>query len=110
MPSKDYDYYKITLKGTGNKIESNMELDYDTDGNLIKSTEHIKNFAPPETIRYALANSYPGWTLKKDAFDLIQFKDGKEKEHYQLTLAKNGREIKVYTDIDGNLLNNKTNS
>jgi len=106
----DYGTYKITLKGEGRKLRSEMELEYDRDGQLLNTTEHIRNFAPPEAIRLSIARTYPGWTLEKDAFDMVHYGDGLEKEHYRLTLAKNGKQIKVYTDIEGNLLNNDSNS
>lgn len=96
-----YDAYTITLLGK----EQELSATYDKNGKLLSGTEHILNVAPPAAVRSAIAKAYPGWTLEKDAYNMARYESGKEKERYRLVLTKGNEKIRVYSDVNGMLLN-----
>ena len=96
----DYDTYNITLIGR----DGEMSATYNNNGKLLSSTEHLRNVAPPEAVRLAIAKEFPGWTLEKDAFNMVRYENGRKVEHFRMVLAKGNEKIRVYSTEDGVLL------
>ncbi len=98
----DYDTFDVMLEGKGRT----MVATYDRYGNFIHAMEHVKNGVLPEAVRTAMAKSYPGWSLDKDSYTMSHQRLGKNKERYRMELSKGDQRIHVYTDANGNIVNN----
>ncbi len=97
----DYDTFEITLEGKGKEFTAT----YDRSGNLISTNEHLKNIAPPAAVRSAIAKAYPGWTIKKDVYNMSSYENGKARQRYRMELTKGDEKMHVYTNAKGKILN-----
>ncbi|MBO0592671.1 hypothetical protein I2486_14800 [Cellulophaga sp. E16_2] len=98
---EDYDTFQVILKGNGNE----MTATYDSEGNLLNITEHLKDLALPIAVRHSLAKAYPGWSYAKDTYTMVQYKNSKEKQRYRIVLENHGKKIRVHTNAKGKILN-----
>jgi len=97
----DYDTFQMVLKQNGNE----MTATYDSDGNLLNTTEHLKNTVLPIAVSRSVAKAYPGWSFAKDSYDMVQFKGKKESQRYRIVLENHGKKIRVHTNAKGKILN-----
>ncbi|WP_158976571.1 hypothetical protein [Cellulophaga sp. L1A9] len=97
----DYDTFQIVLKEHGKELTAT----YDSDGNLIKTTEHLKNVALPYAVSKAIAKEYPEWKFEKDSYDMVQLGNSKAKKRYRVILENHGKKIRVHTNAKGKILN-----
>ncbi|WP_149276284.1 hypothetical protein [Pareuzebyella sediminis] len=97
----DYDTFDITLEGKGKEFTAT----YNKYGDLISTSEHLKNIAPPAAVRNAVAKSYPGWTIEKDVYNMKSYGNGKARERYRMELTKGNEKMHVYTNANGKILN-----
>ena len=101
LSAENYDAYDISLMGKGKELVTT----YDRNGKLIYTSEHLKQFTPPASIRNAITEAYPGWTLEQDTYTMVHYTRGEKKEWYRMILSKDGHRIKVFTDGSGKILN-----
>jgi|TARA_R110002033_G_scaffold32585_1_gene69798 hypothetical protein len=96
----DYDTYAIVLDGK----EGRVQATYNKDGDLINTVEHLKNIVLPVAVRNSVVKAYPGWSIEKDTYNMVNYSNKTKKERYRLVLSKNGEKIRVYTDAKGHIL------
>ena len=97
----DYDTFQIVMKAKGKE----MTATYDRDGNLIKTTKHLKNIALPYAVSKSIAKKYPDWKFEKDSYDMVQFGNEKATTRYRVILENHGKKIHVHTNAKGKILN-----
>ena len=97
----DYDTFDVILEAKGRELTAT----YNKFGDLLSTNEHLKNIAPPAAVRNAVAKAYPGWTIKKDVYNMSSYKNHKARERYRMELTKGNEKIHVYTDAKGKILN-----
>ncbi|MDQ0477843.1 MULTISPECIES: hypothetical protein [Chryseobacterium] len=96
----DIDSYQITISSKNKKLVANL----DGDGKLMSTVENIKNIPPPSAVSQSIASAYPGWTIGKDNYHMINYANGKTIEHYRFLLYKDGKTKRVHTDANGKIL------
>lgn len=97
----DYDTFQVRFSGKGGEVVAT----YDSDGNVVHLTEHLKDTALPIAVRNAIAKEYPNWIISKDRYNMVRYKDGKKRERYRIVLENHGKKIRVHTDAKGKILN-----
>lgn len=96
----DYDLYHITFYIPDGKILAA----YDTDGKIIRTVEKFKNINIPKSVKNAVLDRYPKWTITKDVY-MVNYNDSKGAEKMYKLKFENGDElIRVKTDEKGNFL------
>lgn len=103
---EDYDTFQITLKS--NKGE--LTATYDREGNLLNTSEYLKNALLPRSVRNAVAKAYPGWEFVNDSYSMMGYKGGKERQRFRIVLENHGKKLRVYTDAKGKILNHHRNA
>lgn len=101
----DYDTFQIKMKGKDGELMAT----YDSDGNLLNTTEYLKDTALPVNVRKSVAKEFPGWAFIKDSYKMNSYKDGNKRERYRIVLEKDGKKIRVHTDGNGKILHNGLN-
>lgn len=98
--SDDYDYYQIQFYIPEGKILAA----YDKDGNILRTVERFDDITLPVSVRDAVADRFPGWTITKDVY-LVNYhqKKGANKT-YKLKLENGDETLRVKIDQMGNFL------
>ena len=86
------DHHSVKMKGKN----SNYEALYDEEGKLLMSKKVEKDVALPQPVLMAIAQEYPGLSLKKDEHTKIT-EHGKMKDYYVISLA-NGKKVTYNAD------------
>jgi len=97
----DYDTYTVSFFIPDGKILAA----YDKNGEITRTIEKFKNVKLPKSVRDAVANRFPNWSLVKDAY-LVNYHENNEKvsKLYKVKL-KNGKKVmRVKLAEDGNFL------
>ena len=76
--------------------DSNYEALYDAEGKLLMSKKVEKDVALPQPVLMAVAQEYPGVSMKKDEHTKIT-EHGKMKDYYVISLA-NGKKVTYNAD------------
>lgn len=100
---EDYDTYVMTVKTSKGMIDAI----YDREGNLIYTTEHLKNVALPLPLQKTIGRVFPGWAVAGDKALVTHFVDGRNKAHYIIDLSKGSQHEHIVLDGAGNLLKSK---
>lgn len=103
---EDYDTYQISMKSN----EGELTATYDREGNLLNTTEHLKDTLLPMSVRKAVAKAYPGWEFVKDSYNMMDYKGGKDRQRYRIVLENHGKKLRVYTNAKGKILNHHRNA
>lgn len=97
---EDADTYLITLSGKNGTIRAT----YDRYGNLISTSEKLKNVALPRSIQLSIGRHFPEWVVIGDKVMLSSLKNGSLKTHYRVKLQKDKAIHRVLFDANGNIL------
>lgn len=102
----DYEYYFLSFYIPEGKILAS----YDTEGNVLRTVEKLKNTEIPPTIAKAIVQKHPGWIVS-DFVYLVNHHDNGEikRKEYKLLLEKGSLRKRVRTDEDGNFIRQKMN-
>lgn len=93
----DYDTYNINFYIPEGKILAA----YDKDGKIIRTVERFENINIPNTVKMAVLDRFPGWTITKDAY-LVTYHDTKGvTKKYKLKLENGDKVLRVKLDADG---------
>lgn len=96
----DADTYLIELSGKNGAIRAT----YDRYGNLISSSEKLKNVPLPRAIQLSIGRHFPEWAVVGDKIMLSSLKNGSLKTHYRVRLKKGKETHRVLFDANGNIL------
>ncbi|NNM17993.1 MAG: nicotinate-nucleotide adenylyltransferase [Croceitalea sp.] len=96
----DYDLYRINFFIPEGKILAA----YDKDGKIIRTAEKFKNINLPKSVKEAVLDRFPGWTITEDVY-LVNYhhKKGASKT-YKLKLENGDKLLRVKMDDEGNFL------
>ncbi|MCM4153447.1 nicotinate-nucleotide adenylyltransferase [Arenibacter sp. N53] len=96
----DYDLYNITFFIPEGKILAA----YDKDGKLLRTAEKFKDINLPSTIKSAIADRFPGWTITKDIYVVSYIDPVGAKKTYKLKLENEDKMLRVKLDETGKFL------
>lgn len=96
----DYDLYHITFFIPEGKILAA----YDKDGKLIRTAEKFKDINLPNSVKEAVLDRFPEWTITKDIY-LVNYHDAKgTNKKYKLKLENGDKTLRVKVDETGKFL------
>lgn len=96
----DYDLYNITFFIPEGKILAA----YDKDGKLLRTAEKFKDINLPTSVKTAVLDRFPEWTITKDVY-LVNYKDGRPtKKTYKLKLENGDEVLRVKLNEKGQFL------
>ena len=96
----DYDLYQIRFFIPEGKVLAA----YDKDGNILRTIERFKDVALPKSVREAVAERFPGWTVTKDVY-VVHYNQNKGADKtYKLILENGDQKIRVKMDDKGHFL------
>lgn len=98
--SDEYDYYQINFYIPEGKILAA----YDKDGKIIRTAERFKDVALPNSVKEAVMDRFPGWTVTKDVYVVRYHENKGVTKTYKLRLENGDERIKVKVDEKGNFL------
>ena len=98
--SDEYDYYQISFFIPEGKVLAA----YDKDGKIIRTVERFKDVALPNTVKEAVLDRFPGWTVTEDVYVVRFHKNKGVTKTYKLRLENGDQKIKVKVDDNGNFL------
>jgi hypothetical protein len=98
--SDEYDYYQINFYIPEGKILAA----YDKDGKIIRTVERFKDIALPNSVKEAVMDRFPGWTVTKDVYVVRYHENKGATKTYKLRLENGDEKIKVKVDENGNFL------
>lgn len=84
---EDYDTFQVRFSSK----EGEVVATYDSDGNLLHVNEHLKRYAQPVTVHNAIAKEYPSWSITKDRYTMVKYRDAKKggvTESFLKTMAR----------------------
>lgn len=77
---------------------------YDTDGEIIRTSEKFKDVSLPLAVSNAIVKKFPGWRISSDIYLVTYKRDGALKKTYKLFIEKGGDHKRVKTDNNGKFL------
>lgn len=96
----DYELYTIQFFIPEGKILAA----YDKDGKLLRTAEKFKNINLPNSVKKAVLDRFPEWTITKDIY-MVQYHDMKgSSKKYKLKLENGDKTLRVKVDESGNFL------
>ncbi|MCK0192886.1 nicotinate-nucleotide adenylyltransferase [Arenibacter sp. F20364] len=96
----DYDTYNINFY-----IPDGLILAaYDKDGKLIRTAERFKDVGLPPSVRAAIADRFPEWTVTKDVYRVYYHEDKGVTKKYKIKLENGDQTIRVKLDEEGNFI------
>lgn len=97
--SENYDMYEMHVTGKN----FNGDALYDRNGNLVRSTEIVRNVPLPYHVQRAIGENYPGWAVTNDREVMTFYKKGMQKVYYRVHLTKGKEKANIILDAEGNL-------
>lgn len=96
----DYDLYNITFFIPEGKILAA----YDGEGKLLRTAEKFKDINLPTTVKNAVLERFPEWTITKDIY-VVSFNEAKGvNKTYKLKLENGDKMLRVKLDEKGKFL------
>lgn len=77
---------------------------YDKDGKLIRTVERFQDVNIPISVKEAILDRYPKWTITKDVYRVNYQNTKGSKKVYKLTLENGEKTLKVKMDEEGNFI------
>ena len=96
----DYDYYQINFYIPEGKILAA----YNKDGKIIRTVERFKNVNLPTSVKEAVMERFPGWTITEDAYVVYYHETKGVDRKYKLILENGDKKLRVKMDENGNFL------
>jgi len=98
--SDDYEFYTVSFFIPEGKIVAA----YNPEGEIIRTIERFKNIKLPTTVRDAVADRFPNWTIVKDVYRVTYNQDEGAKKSYKLKLKNGDKTMRVKIDDTGEFL------
>ena len=100
----EYEYYFLSFYIPEGKILAS----FDSEDNILRSVEKLKNTEIPPIIANAIVQRYPGWVVSDNIY-LVNHHDNEEiiKKEYKILLEKGHLRRRVYTNENGDFINLK---
>lgn len=96
----DYDVYNINFYIPEGKILAA----YDKDGKIIRTAERFNNVNLPNSVRTAVLERFPGWTITKDTYITNYYDNRGVSKRYKLKLENGDKVLRVKVDETGEFL------
>ncbi|WP_339627902.1 nicotinate-nucleotide adenylyltransferase [uncultured Maribacter sp.] len=96
----DYDLYHVNFYIP----EGTILAAYDKDGKIIRTAERFKDVSLPKSVRNAVVNRFPGWTITKDIYLVYYHEDKGVNKKYKIKLENGDKVIRVKVDEKGQFL------
>ena len=96
----DYDLYNINFFIPEGKILAA----YDKDGKIIRTAERFKNINLPNTVKKAILDRFPEWTITKDVYLVTYHNEKGVNKKYKLKLENGDKTLRVKVDEKGEFL------
>lgn len=93
----EYDLYRISFYIPQGKILAA----YDANGKIMRTVERFENVALPVSVRDAVAERFPGWTVSKDVYAVSFHQEKGVTKTYKLVLVNGDQKIRVKLDDTG---------
>ncbi len=96
----DYDFYEINFYIP----EGTILAAYDNDGKLMRTAERFKDINLPMTVKKAVLERFPEWTITKDVYLVNYHEDRGVNKKYKLKLENGDKILRVKVDEKGGFL------
>lgn len=96
----DYDLYNINFFIPEGKILAA----YDKDGRIIRTAERFKDINLPNTVKKAVLDRFPEWTITKDIYLVTYHNEKGVTKKYKLKLENGDKVMRVKVDEKGEFL------
>lgn len=96
----EYDYYQVRFYIPEGKILAA----YDKDGKIIRTIERFEDVALPNSIKEAVLDRFPGWTITKDMYRVNYHEEKGATKTYKLRLENGDKKLRVKVDENGNFI------
>ena len=96
----DYDVYNINFYIPEGKILAA----YDKDGKIIRTAERFNNVNLPNSVKTAVMDRFPGWTITKDTYITHYYDKKGVTKKYKLKLENGDKVLRVKVDETGEFL------
>ncbi|MBO0329411.1 nicotinate-nucleotide adenylyltransferase [[Muricauda] lutisoli] len=96
----DYDVYNINFYIPEGKILAA----YDKDGKIIRTAERFKNINLPNSVKAAVVDRFPEWTITKDTYITHYYDNKGVTKKYKLKLENGDKVLRVKVDEKGEFL------
>ncbi|WP_041801231.1 nicotinate-nucleotide adenylyltransferase [Flagellimonas ruestringensis] len=96
----DYDLYNINFFIPEGKILAA----YDKDGKIIRTAERFKNINLPNSVKKAILDRFPEWTISKDVYRVTYHNEKGVSKKYKLKLENGDKTLRVKVDEKGEFL------
>ncbi|SDQ60594.1 nicotinate-nucleotide adenylyltransferase [Flagellimonas zhangzhouensis] len=96
----DYEVYNINFYIPEGKILAA----YDKDGKIIRTAERFNNVNLPLSVKNAVLDRFPGWTITKDSYITHYYDKKGVTKKYKLKLENGDKVLRVKVDDKGEFL------
>ncbi|WP_375324919.1 nicotinate-nucleotide adenylyltransferase [Flagellimonas sp. GZD32] len=96
----DYEVYHINFYIPEGKILAA----YDKDGKIIRTAERFKNINLPSSVKAAVLERFPGWTITKDTYITHYYDKKGVSKKYKLKLENGDKILRIKVDDKGDFL------
>ena len=96
----EYDFYEVAFYIPEGKILAA----YDKDGNIIRTAEKFKDINLPLSVKEAVLDRFPEWTITKDIYLVTYHDDKGTTKKFKLKLVNGDKVMRVKLDAGGNFL------
>lgn len=96
----EYEFYHISFYIPEGKILAA----YDANGKILRTVERFENVALPISVRDAVAERFPGWTVSKDVYAVTYHEEKGTQKRYKLVLVNGDKKLRVKLDETGAFL------
>ena len=96
----EYDTYFVSFYIPEGKILAA----YDKDGKLLRTAEKYKNIKLPQTVAKTVADTYPQWTISKDAYLVSYYDERGTTKVYKLLLENGKKRMRVKINDQGDII------
>ena len=102
---EEFDTFQIILTESGETGSTGkMNLMYKKSGELLSVIEKLKDQNITVGIRNAIGLTYPGWSIVSNKYKKVYYRGKVNKENHKITIRKNNKTKKVFTDSCGNII------
>ncbi|MFN5421835.1 MAG: nicotinate-nucleotide adenylyltransferase [bacterium] len=78
---------------------------YDKNGKVLHTAERYKDIALPQSVRKAIAERYPNWTIASDVYMVNYYgSDNTSKKVYKILLENGTKRVRVKADEKGQFI------
>jgi len=102
-PAPDYEFQELKHWIAKDKTK-NISRAYDKDGKIIRTAERFKNIELPNSVKAAVLDRFPEWTITKDTYVTHYYEKKGVTKKYKLKLENGDKVLRVKLDENGKFL------